>query len=52
LFFFSVIKVIVHPKMYILSSFTHSQVVPNMYKCLLLCSAEEIHTGLEHLEGE
>ncbi len=36
-----VIKGIVHPKMKILSSFTHSQVVPNLYECL--CSAE--HKG-------
>jgi len=32
------IKGIVHPKMKILSSFTHPQVVPNLYECL--CSAE------------
>ncbi len=32
---------IVHPKMKILSSFTHPQVVPNLYECL--CSAE--HKG-------
>ncbi len=31
-------KGIVHPKMKILSSFTHPQVVPNLYECL--CSAE------------
>ncbi len=35
------IKGIVHPKMKILSSFTHPQVVPNLYECL--CSAE--HKG-------
>ncbi len=35
------IKGIVHPKMIILSSFTHPQVVPNLYECL--CSAE--HKG-------
>ncbi len=35
------IKGIVHPKMKILSSFTHPQVVPNLYQCL--CSAE--HKG-------
>ncbi len=34
-------KGIVHPKMKILSSFTHPQVVPNLYECL--CSAE--HKG-------
>ncbi len=32
------IKGIVHPKMKILSLFTHPQVVPNLYECL--CSAE------------
>ncbi len=32
------LKGIVHPKMKILSSFTHPQVVPNLYECL--CSAE------------
>ncbi len=36
------IKGIVHPKMKILSSFTHPQVVPNLYECL--CSAE--HKGI------
>ncbi len=35
------IKGIVHPKMKILSSFTHPQVVPGLYECL--CSAE--HKG-------
>ncbi len=35
------IKGIVHPKMKILSSFTHPQVVPNLYECV--CSAE--HKG-------
>ncbi len=35
-------KGIVHPKMKMLSSFTHPQVVPNLYKCL--CSAE--HKGV------
>ncbi len=35
------LKGIVHPKMTILSSFTHPQVVPNLYECL--CSAE--HKG-------
>ncbi len=35
------LKGIVHPKMKILSSFTHLQVVPNLYECL--CSAE--HKG-------
>ncbi len=35
------IKGIVHPQMKILSSFTHSQVFPNLYECL--CSAE--HKG-------
>ncbi len=39
--FESVIKGIVHPKMKILSSFTHPQVVPNLYECV--CSAE--HKG-------
>ncbi len=39
--FFFYLKGIVHPKMKILSSFTHSQVVPNLYECL--CSAE--HRG-------
>ncbi len=34
-------KGIVHPKRKILSSFTHPQVVPNLYECL--CSAE--HKG-------
>ncbi len=34
-------KGIVHPKMKILSSFTHPQVVPNLYECV--CSAE--HKG-------
>ncbi len=34
-------KGIVHPKMKILSSFTHPQVVPNLYE--FLCSAE--HKG-------
>ncbi len=37
----SVVKGIVHPKMKILSSFTHPQVFPNLYECL--CSAE--HKG-------
>ncbi len=37
----SSLKGIVHPKMKILSSFTHPQVVPNLYECL--CSAE--HKG-------
>jgi len=32
------LKGIVHPKGKILSSFTHPQVVPNLYECL--CSAE------------
>ncbi len=36
-----VVKGIVHPKMKILSSFTHPQVVPNLYE--FLCSAE--HKG-------
>ncbi len=36
-----VVKGIVHPKMKIVSSFTHPQVVPNLYECL--CSAE--HKG-------
>ncbi len=35
------LKEIVHPKILILSSFTHPQVVPNLYECL--CSAE--HKG-------
>ncbi len=35
------LKGIVHPKMKILSLFTHPQVVPNLYECL--CSAE--HKG-------
>ncbi len=35
------VKGIVHPKIKILSSFTHPQVVPNLYQCL--CSAE--HKG-------
>ncbi len=35
------LKGIVHPKRKILSSFTHPQVVPNLYECL--CSAE--HKG-------
>ncbi len=35
------IKGIAHPKMKIVSSFTHPQVVPNLYECL--CSAE--HKG-------
>ncbi len=35
------LKGTVHPKMKILSSFTHPQVVPNLYECL--CSAE--HKG-------
>ncbi len=35
------LKGTVHPKMKILSSFTHLQVVPNLYECL--CSAE--HKG-------
>ncbi len=39
--FIQVIKGIVHPKIKILSSFTHPQVVPNLYECL--CSAE--HKG-------
>ncbi len=39
--FFFFFKGIVHPKMKILSSFTHPQVVPNLYECL--CSAE--HKG-------
>ncbi len=38
---FTLVKGIVHPKMKILSSFTHPQVVPNLYECL--CSAE--HKG-------
>ncbi len=37
----SALKGIVHPKMKIMSSFTHPQVVPNLYECL--CSAE--HKG-------
>ncbi len=35
------LKGIVHPKMKILSSFTHPLVVPNLYECI--CSAE--HKG-------
>ncbi len=35
------LKGTVHPKMKILSSFTHPQLVPNLYECL--CSAE--HKG-------
>ncbi len=38
---YSSLKGIVHPKMKILSSFTHPHVVPNLYECL--CSAE--HKG-------
>ncbi len=38
---YSVLKGIVHPKMKILSSFTHPQVVPNLFE--FLCSAE--HKG-------
>ncbi len=38
---YSGLKGIVHPKMKILSSFTHLQVFPNLYECL--CSAE--HKG-------
>ncbi len=41
LIFVSKLKGIVHPKMKMLSSFTHPQVVPNLYECL--CSAE--HKG-------
>ncbi len=37
----STFKGIVHPKMNILSSFTHPQVVPDLYECI--CSAE--HKG-------
>ncbi len=37
----NVVKGIFHPKMKILSSFIHPQVVPNLYECL--CSAE--HKG-------
>ncbi len=37
----NVLKGIVHPKMKILSSFTHPQVVPNLFECV--CSAE--HKG-------
>ncbi len=39
---FKSIKGIVHPKMKMMSSFTHPQVVPNLYECL--CSAE--HKGI------
>ncbi len=39
--FFFYLKGKVHPKITILSSFTHPQVVPNLYECL--CSAE--HKG-------
>ncbi len=39
---YSSLKGIVHPKMTILSSFTHPHVVPNLYECL--CSAE--HKGI------
>ncbi len=60
------LKGIVHPKMKILSSFTHSQVVPNLYivfilyipvyilQNIFLCVQQnkDIHTGLELLEGE
>ncbi len=38
---FDFIKGIVHPKMKIISSFTHLRVVPNLYECL--CSSE--HKG-------
>ncbi len=41
IYIFHELKGIVHPKMKILSSFTHPQVVPNLYECL--CSAE--HKG-------
>ncbi len=41
LFHFLLLKEIVHPKMKILSSFTHPQVVSNLYE--FLCSAE--HKG-------
>ncbi len=41
IFIFFALKGIVHPKMKILSSFTHPQVVPNLYECV--CSAE--HKG-------
>ncbi len=37
----NILKGIVHPEMKIVSSFTHPQVVPNLYECL--CSAE--HKG-------
>ncbi len=37
----SEVKGVVHPKIQILSSFTHPQVVPNLYECL--CSSE--HKG-------
>jgi len=36
---------IVHPKMKILSSFTHPQVVPNLY--VFICSAEHKERYLE-----
>ncbi len=35
------LKGIVHPKMKILSSFTHPQVVPNLYECLVLLNTKE-----------
>ncbi len=42
------VKGIVHPKMKILSSFTHPQVFPILYECL--CSAE--HKGIYSEECE
>ncbi len=36
------LKGIVHPKMKILSSFTHPQVVPNLYECLVLLNTRKM----------
>ncbi len=41
-FFFMLVKGIVHPKMKILSSFTHPQVVPNLYEFVLPNTKEDI----------
>ncbi len=43
-------KGIVHPKMKILSSFTHPQVVPNLYECV--CSAEHKERYSEECEKQ
>ncbi len=46
----SAVKGIVHPKLKMLSSFNHPQVVPNLYECF--CSAEQKGIYLEECDKQ